>query len=205
MKKTFLALAIFTVLSTLFAFKVNAFSTTADTSSYLNDTTVTLSLTAKPVGDENAVSINLIADGMTILNYTPPTGTWVGVTPDCDNDQTYSATMVCTSMAKPTPIEDGESLGTVTVKVKGSTYATLTKTSDNAYSDGKSIRTDSGVLVEFNADKKPANSSNPGVVASSQPLIIIAALVVVVVLILLMLWPKIKSKLQKPPASTTPF
>lgn len=209
MKKLIFSLSAFLFLLSAFTFKISAFQTAVETSEYLNDTTITINLTAKPQGDENAVSISLIAEGMTILNYTPPSSSeWIGNTPDCENRQVYSSDRVCTSMAKTDPIEEGESLGTITVKVSGSTYASLTKTSDSAYSDGNSIRTDSGVLVEFNTRFEPAPTTTSQNISLSniQPLIIVAALVVVVILILLMLWPRIKRRFQKPePTTTTPF
>ena len=206
MRKFLFAIVAFGILSSMFAFKANAYQTILETDEYLSDTTVTLNLTARPQGTENAVSINLVAEGMTVLNYTPPTGDWIGPTADCENDQTYTTNTVCASLAKPTSIELGESLGTITVKVKGSTYATLTKTSESAYSDGNTIRSDSGVLAEFNTTLKPASAITPSdAAAASQPLVIVAALVVVVVLLALMLWPKIKSRMQKQPESTTPF
>ncbi len=199
MKKVFILLFIFGIFLT-FGIRTDAFTADPNSGEYTQDTTLTLELKAKPQGNENAVSIDLLAEGLTITNYTPPSSSdWIGNTSDCSNGQLYSSDRVCTSMAKSSKIEDGESLGTITVQIKGSTYGKITKGSNNLYSDSTNLRNDLGTLAEFNKTFQNNNSSsqllNIQISENLQPILIALTLAFIVILLVLMFLPKIKTVL----------
>lgn len=117
---------------------------------YSPSTSHTIALTAEPNGlDQNVVVIRLQAANMTITDYEPPTSGWTVTTADCSGSVYFTTTLVCVTLGKTTDIIDGESLGTVSFTVGSSGTSTLTKITDNSYTDGVTVIEDEGLLASY--------------------------------------------------------
>lgn len=152
MKKGLFVTLLAFVFATVFTIGVYAYTLSPSTGTYAPGTSFTIQVLAQPNGaNQNAVTIRLSATNLTITNFVPVTGgSWVGATADCAGSTYFTATTVCTSLAKSTNITAGEVLGTISVTL-GSTAgnATFTKTSGSAYSDGVTATPDVGSVASY--------------------------------------------------------
>jgi len=145
---------------------VHAIRLDPTTGIYDTDTEVSVALTANPpAGDFNAVSVRLNIEGGEILDFVQATGTeWIGLTKDClDNTTFFTSNQICLSLAKSTNINSGELIGTLTVKVTG-TSVKITKAEGNIYSDGENSVEDLGDAALYYNSAVTTN-----VVATSYP------------------------------------
>lgn len=152
MKKFFLGLILSVFILSSTSIVVFAYTLSPSSGSYNPGSSFTIQVLAQPNGaNQNAVTIRLSATNLTITNFVPVTGgSWVGATADCAGSTYFTATTVCTSLAKSTNITAGEVLGTISVTL-GSTAgaATFTKTSGSAYSDGITATPDVGGVASY--------------------------------------------------------
>lgn len=147
-----------------------------------------------PEGSFNAVSVRLNVEGGEFIDFVPSTGTdWIGLTKDCDNNTSFfTINTLCLSLVKTTNLEKGELIGTMKVKLTGTT-AKITKDDRNTYSNGESSVDDLGdAALYYNSAvtstpivSYPINTDSDSVVAdssSSNLIIIITVLILLFVI-----------------------
>lgn len=143
---------LFLVAATFPFLKLNAVTLSPSSGTYAPGSQITINVTASPVGSgSNAVAIRLMLTNATVVSFTPVTGgSWVGATQDCAGPAYYTTTTVCASLAKSVPIVNGETLGTLVIKLANTAgTATIAKASGNVYSDGTVSYANSGSGATF--------------------------------------------------------
>lgn len=182
MKRTFLFVILVGIFSFISIGKVSALNVENAPSSFGSNEIISIPLIALPENSENLVDIRLAANGLTIVNYTPPASNlWLGAIGQCDNERSYTTSEVCVTIIKSEPIVQGESLGSLTVEVKGGQYGAVNK-SGTVYASPYDSRSDDGTLVEFNLLNK--ESSENGTLDPANSLSTLLPFVVAVIIIL---------------------
>jgi len=162
-KQRFSIVATFLFLTLVFPLTiVKAYTFTPSSGSYAPGSSFDIKLyAAPPSGTDVAVNISLLASNLTITNYVPNSAAFPLVVNCGGAGSSFTSTTVCVSESKSGggTIANGELLGTITVTVN-SDPATLTKQSDNAYSDGSTSTPDTSGSASFTVTGSGSSSSS---------------------------------------------
>src|SRR5260221_3324731 len=193
--KFFRTIILTVIISSLFILKVNAFTFDPNSGIFDNTKEIKLNVVANPSADnQNALQLRLKVENGEFTNFEPQTdSSYIAVIKDCTGDSYFTKTTICASFARTKPINKGEIIGIITLKLNANSFVKLTKTDDNGYSDGFKFYKDSGEAASFTVGtpiqpRETTNLSTPSQatedISSLYPMIAIALIVIFVILII---------------------
>lgn len=97
-----------------------------------------------------AIQVRISSVGADFIDFQPVAGTdWIVSKGDCAGSAFYTSTTLCFTMAKSTPITNGEVIGVMTLDFLTPGNVILSQTSGNGYSDGNSFYEDTSNVLTY--------------------------------------------------------
>lgn len=189
MKKIFL----YFLIALLPILRVNAEELKINDPSIETGNTYTFEIIAKPRNNENAVKLNILISGGTILDYLILNkDNWLAITADCPTKENFTPSSICTTLVKTDPLIDSESLGFIKIRVEDSNKLSIYKIDGNKYSNGSETRSDTGEMMPeelLTLTKTSSDNSNlySQIESTTDPIIFYVLLGIGIVLIIILI------------------